>query len=227
MKENLTHIVFVIDESGSMCSTALEVISGFNKFIKEQKELLVGDMMVSLYKFSTNVEKVFDNRNVKDVEDLTTKTYSPGGLTALYDGIGTAIDETGKYLASLVEENRPSKVLFVIMTDGEENSSSSYRLAKIKDMIQLQENTYNWTFMYMGANLKDAKEAKSLGIVKTAFFDSKDATVAYDGISHIASCYRCCRSAVADQETNLTLNKLTAEYEENANLKISNRNNLV
>lgn len=225
MKENFVQIVFVVDESGSMSHISSEVISGFNKFIEDQKALKEGDMNVSLYTFNNDVTKVFGNKNILEVDGLSDKTYRPSGMTALCDGIGKAINETGKELSDMDESERPSKVLIVVMTDGEENSSKEYRASQIRNMIKNQEEKYNWSFVYLGTDLKDAREAQNLGFVNSGFHTSGNTRCAYASMSNLTANYRSstCDSYTADKALLKTMDCMTEEYEKEKGVKVTNR----
>ena len=125
MKEKLIHVVFVVDSSGSMSGSEQDVIGGFKKTIDEQKKIKDGDCIVSLYEFASDVKQVYLGKSLNEIDGLD---YTVGGMTRLYDGMGTAIDEVGRWLADKPEEERPSKNLIVVITDGGENSSYEYRL---------------------------------------------------------------------------------------------------
>lgn len=189
MKENFIHVCFVIDESGSMSSTEEDVIGGFKKVIDEQKANSAGTCSVSYYKFASTVEKVYIGKDVNDVEYIDGK-YSPGGLTALFDGVGTAIDEIGKWLDAMPEDEKPEKNLIVIMTDGGENASKEYSASKVKEMIKHQEEKYSWEFIYMGSDLKDAKDANALGINTRLYASKANYGSNYDVINLALSSYR-------------------------------------
>ena len=190
MKSNYINVVFVIDESGSMSGTESDVIGGFKKVVDEQKANKEGKCTVSYYKFNSNVEEVYKGVDVNDVEYLDGK-YSPNGMTALYDGVGIAIDSIGKWLDSMNEDDKPEKNLIVIMTDGGENSSREYSASQVKDMIKHQEEKYNWTFVYMGSDLTNAQDANSLGITTRAFAKKSAYLGNYDIINASISAYRC------------------------------------
>ena len=128
MKDNLIHVCFVVDESGSMFGSVSDVVGGFERTIKEQSENKDGDCIVSLFTFNDNVKELYVGKNIKDVETID---YHPGGCTALFDGVGTAIDKVGKWLSNMDERERPSKDLFVIMTDGAENASKEYKSSQV------------------------------------------------------------------------------------------------
>ena len=264
MKSNFIHICFVIDESGSMSSSVNDVIGGFNKLIKEQKEEKNGTCAVSLFKFNGNVTEVYRGKDVKDVKELkegksvswfhpfnngnfstvfnagTTInesendnddecTYSPGGCTAMNDGIGTAIDKIGQWLAAMPEEERPEKNLIVIMTDGEENSSHEYTLAKVKEMIKHQEEKYSWSFMYMGTDIRDTKDADDLGIKMRAYNTRDNIGNTYACLTKSLSSYRNYDShldadvksmAFSEELTNMAAD-LNNEYEKETGLKMA------
>ena len=129
MKSNLLHICFVLDESGSMYNSVDDVIGGFQKLIDEQKGEKNGECIISLYRFSSTVKKDYIGKPVNEVPKLY---YSPGGCTAMNDGVGTAIDEIGKWLSDMNESERPSKNMIVIMTDGQENASKEYNFDTVK-----------------------------------------------------------------------------------------------
>lgn len=174
---------------------------------------------------------------INGVADIDIKTeeketnplyqYSPGGCTAMNDGIGTAIDKIGKWLSDMPEEERPSKNLIVIMTDGEENVSKEYTLAKVQEMIKHQTEKYDWSFIYMGMDITNKKAADDLGISARSFVakDSDSLYKNYSNISNSASCYRSCVNSIdANEALNTYLDaELTADtalYEEKLGRKI-------
>jgi hypothetical protein len=162
--QNKTSITVILDKSGSMSSVISDTIGGYNEFIKNQKEL-PGECEISLIQFNTNNEFTYKSKNIHELtEGITTQQYIPAGMTALLDAMGTAIIEKGKELAALPEEQRPGKVLFVIITDGQENSSREYNFSKIKEMVEHQKNNYSWDFTFLGANIDTFGTADSLGI---------------------------------------------------------------
>lgn len=122
-KENLTSINVILDGSGSMGHLVNDTIGGFNQFLQDQKDL-PGEAMLSLTVFNSKCKTVHDNIPIGNVPALSKNEYKASGGTALLDAVGLSIDNLGNKLASLKEEDRPSKILFLIITDGEENSSS-------------------------------------------------------------------------------------------------------
>jgi len=193
MKENLTEIVFILDESGSMYNLVNDTIGGFNSFIDAQKEE-VGEANVTTVAFSTTHRYIHEGVNLKDLIALNSKDYRPNGGTALLDTIGSTILDLGRKLDELGEGYKPSKVIFVITTDGEENASREFTRAKIKEMIELQTNTYNWQFLFLGANIDAVSTAESFGILRSFACNYTASSVGtesvYSGLSKTVSSYR-------------------------------------
>lgn len=165
MKKDYTHCVIILDESGSMSDLKNNTINSYNEFIQEQKKNK-GDCTLTLYTFNNKSKKVYDEINLQELNNIDSKLYNPNGMTALYDCIGKAIDEVGKSLASKKEKDRPEKVIFLIMTDGEENSSRKFSAEKISTMIEHQRNKYSWQFVFMGSNQDAVLNAKKINIDK-------------------------------------------------------------
>lgn len=160
MDKNKSHVVLVLDRSGSMQSCREDSEGGVNAFIKEQQKL-PGNVSMSIYQFDTDVELVCDTKPVSEVEDYKLE---PRGMTALFDAIGRAIRDTGVQLAAMKEEDRPALVTVMIVTDGGENASREYTQSLIKSMIEDQKNVYSWQFSFLGANQDAFLTGGSLGI---------------------------------------------------------------
>ena len=218
----------VIDKSGSMYTSKQDVIGGVQKIIDEQKANKDGKCTISLYTFNDKVNEVFVGKDVNDIEEFK---YSPDGMTAMNDGLGVAIDNTGKWLAAMKEEDRPSKVLVAVFTDGLENSSKEYTLKQVKDMIEHQEKVYNWTFLYLGTDITTTKMADDLGFKMKTYSSRKNMTNNYDVINTVTSCYRSLASTGADAATlsmafcstlDEEATKNNADFEEEIGKKITN-----
>jgi uncharacterized protein YegL len=165
MKAGYTKIVFVVDRSGSMSSIAKDMEGGFRSFIEDQKKNNFGQCDVSLYQFDTEYDVVFEN---KDIQSEFKYTLVPRGSTAMNDAIGKTINTVGETLSKMNEADRPDRVLFVIVTDGEENASKEFTTKQVKELIDRQSNEYNWTFTYLGANQNAWAVGAAIGISKNA-----------------------------------------------------------
>ena len=164
MNENLTELVFIIDKSGSMAGLEKETINGFNSLIEKQKNNL--DTIVSTILFNDSINVIDDRVNIKDIKELTNKEYRVSGCTALLDAIGETINHIKNVQSSLTEKERPSKTLFMIVTDGMENSSKEYDYPTIKKMISESKGKNGYEFIFIGANIDSEEEASRLGIDK-------------------------------------------------------------
>lgn len=162
-RQNFASINVIIDESGSMEELASDTIGGFNAFLKEQKAY-PGEAILTLAKFSSTVSYVYDCVNIKDAAPLTPETYRPTGGTALLDAVGDVIKSTGQKLAAMKEEDRPDKVVVLIITDGHENSSFRHTKEAIKAMIEHQRAKYSWNFVFIGADVDAFTAGVSLGV---------------------------------------------------------------
>ena len=163
MRNDLTEIICILDASGSMGSIRDDMVGGFNTFIEEQKKL-PGEAKITVIFFdSSRYIKWQDGVDIKKCPILGQE-YRPLGGTPLLDAVGRTINEVGARLAATPESARPGKVVVLIVTDGEENSSHEFTLSHIKQMVQHQESKYSWTFSYLGANVDSFCEAASLGI---------------------------------------------------------------
>ena len=200
-RENFTSINVIIDASGSMSHLSHDTIGNFNTFLKEQKEF-PGEAAFTLCTFNTDYRLAHDFVKIAGVPNLDAKTYDPQGGTALLDAMGTTIDSIGKKLAALPEEERPSKVIFLIITDGHENSSRRYTAAQIKTMVEHQKDTYSWEFVFMGANIDAIATGTNLGISMQNTMNyaatSAGTGALYKSISANTSAYRGSNSSRAD-----------------------------
>ncbi len=114
--------------------------------------------------FDNNYELLHDRINLKAVSPLTNKEYSIGGSTALLDAIGKTINKLISVQKHTAQEYQAEKVMMVIITDGEENSSREYSTEKIKSLIEHQKTKYGWEFIFLGANIDSVETASTIGI---------------------------------------------------------------
>ena len=163
MQKGLTELVFIVDRSGSMAGLEKDTIGGFNAMLKEQAEL-EGEARVTTVLFDNQYRLLHDRIDIRAVAPLTEKDYRVGDGTALLDAIGRTIKKIRAVQKQTAEDYRAEKVLFVIITDGEENSSRKYSAEQIKECIEHQKEKYGWEFVFFGANMDAVLEASKLGI---------------------------------------------------------------
>ncbi len=159
----MTELVFILDRSGSMSGLEKDTIGGFNSMLEKQRKE-PGDAVVSTVLFDNETEVIHDRVVIADVPNLTDKEYFVRGCTALLDAVGGAIQHIGNVHKYARKEDVPEKTLFIITTDGMENASHHYTYDKVRNMIERQKERYGWEFLFLGANIDAAAEAKRFGI---------------------------------------------------------------
>ena len=165
MKKDFTELIFILDRSGSMSGLEKDTIGGFNSLIEKQKKES-GEASVTTVLFNDSMEIIHDHINIQNINKLTEKEYYVFGCTALLDSIGYTINHVKHIHENLVEEEKPEKTLFIITTDGLENSSHEFCYAKIKKMIDESKKKLKYDFIFLGANIDSEEEAAKLGIDK-------------------------------------------------------------
>lgn len=192
-KSNLTHIIVVLDKSGSMNATLQDTIGGFNSFLESQLKV-PGEATMSLCYFDTSTNIVYKSLPVKEVKPRDNKNYIPSGGTALLDAIALMIKSTGEDLNGMEENQKPEKVIFVIITDGEENSSKKYTREEVFKMITHQRDVYKWEFIFMGCYQDAIRNSHLLGIQagNTLSYegDSRGTNLAWESVTKGMASYR-------------------------------------
>lgn len=163
MKKNLTEMVFILDKSGSMAGLEKDTVGGFNSLIASQRKE-EGEALVSAVLFNTESEVILDREPIDGVRELTESDYVPCGCTALLDAVGDAVKHISTVHKYARDEDVPEKTIFIITTDGMENSSRRYSFKEIKRLISSRQEKDGWEFMFLGANIDVASTAKDMGI---------------------------------------------------------------
>ncbi|MCD7728649.1 MAG: VWA domain-containing protein [Clostridia bacterium] len=192
MKKGLTELVFVLDKSGSMRGLEKDTIGGFNSMLEKQKAI-EGECLITTVLFDNNYVLLHDRADIRGVKPITEKEYFVGGSTALLDAVGRTISKIKNAQNNIEEDYRTEKVMFVIITDGYENSSREYNLPQVKELIENQKQQ-GWEFIFLGANIDVVQTAKSFGISenRSAAFTADDEGVqaSYQAVDHIMCCMR-------------------------------------
>lgn len=151
-----THIVAILDRSGSMHSIRDDAIGGFNTFLREQQEL-PGDADMTLVQFDNEYEVVRARVALRDMKPLTTETYVPRGGTALFDAIGRTLNEQRIALGD------GARVVVTILTDGQENASREFKREQIAALVKKCEGN-GWRFVFLAANQDAFASGASMGV---------------------------------------------------------------
>ena len=202
MRKGLTEIVFILDRSGSMSGLEADTIGGFNSLIAKQKRE-EGEAIVSTVLFDDECQVLHDRVDLSKIEALTDRDYYVRGCTALLDAVGGAIHHIGNVHKYAREEDKPEKTLFIITTDGQENSSRRYDYKRVKHMVERQKEKFGWEFLFLGANIDAAAEAEKFGIRKERAVDYHadhvGTAVNYKALSKAVSCVRSCERDSIDE----------------------------
>jgi len=197
----MTELVFILDRSGSMSGLEQDTIGGFNSLLEKQRKEK-GEAVISTVLFDHEAEVIHDRVDVSKVSNLTEKEYFVRGGTALLDAVGGAIHHIGNIHKYARKEDVPERTLFVITTDGMENSSKYYTYNEVRNMIERQKKRYGWAFLFLGANIDAAAEAQKFGIDKTMAVnyncDEIGTNLNYEVISDAVSCLRDAKPLSAD-----------------------------
>lgn len=170
MKKGSTELVFVLDKSGSMSGLEADTIGGYNSMLAKQ-QAVEGVCRITTVLFDNNYGLLHDRIDIKAVSAITEKEYVVGGSTALLDAIGRTINKIGNAQKHTADDYRAEKVMFVIITDGEENSSREYSADKVKALIERQKTKYGWEFIFLGANIDAVQTAGRFGIAPDRAID--------------------------------------------------------
>ena len=161
-KNGQTELVFILDRSGSMEGLESDTIGGFNGMLAQHRSE-GGDVLVSTVLFDHENEVIHDRVRIADVPTLTSKEYYTRGCTALLDAMGDAIHHIKNVHKYARPEDRPARTMFIITTDGMENSSTRYTADQVRAMVKQQEEA-GWEFVFLGANIDAVQVAGGLGI---------------------------------------------------------------
>ena len=163
MKKSLTEVVFILDRSGSMSGLESDTIGGFNSMISKQKKE-EGEALITTVLFDDKIETLHDRIEIGKVEPMNESQYFTRGCTALLDAIGTTVNHISDIHRYARKEDIPEKTLFIITTDGLENSSREFSYDKIKKLLSKKQEKDGWEFLFLGANIDAIEVAGRMGI---------------------------------------------------------------
>lgn len=211
MRSDLSELVFILDRSGSMSGLEADTIGGYNSMLQKQREE-EGEAVVTTILFDDRVDVLNSRENLRDVKKLTDKEYYARGCTALLDAVGGAIERTRKRQAELRDEAVPAHTIFVITTDGQENSSRRYTFEKVRRMVEECQTEHGWEFLFLGADMDAIASAAHLGIhAHNAASQCHDATGTALGFASIGAALSERRNGFAP--TGNWKKDLEADYE--------------
>lgn len=179
-------LIFLIDRSGSMYGSEKDTMGGFNSFIEKERKKEFNTNVTTIL-FDHGYEVLYKRKSINDVKELTSEEYYVRGSTALLDAIGKTIISLDKEI--------DNKVLFVIMTDGMENSSVEFSKAQISNMIK----NHTWEFIFIGADIDSYAEAGNIGIKRSRVANYEKSRDGYDRV------FRSVENASMNLRNNVSL----------------------
>lgn len=191
-EENTDILINVLlDRSGSMGGQEVDTIGHFNSLMSEQKKI-PGKVLVSLTQFDDRYEEVYVGKNINEVPELRSDVYYVRGGTALLDALGKLIARVDAL------KDKPEKILFVINTDGQENSSREFNFAKIKDLVTERRDNHGWEFLFIGAGLDAFVQGSMMGMsAGQTFTASNSAAGSWNTYNYVNSVTSTLRSTGA------------------------------
>jgi Mg-chelatase subunit ChlD len=196
-KQGYTHIEVVLDRSGSMATIKTDTEGGFATFLTEQ-QAQPGEATVGLRQFDTEHDVVYGPTKMEFVKPFV---LNPRGGTALLDAMGAGIVSTGEWLASLPEDQRPDNVIFVVITDGQENRSKEFTREQVMKLVTEQQQRWGWSFLFLAANQDAIATGAGLGLQRgqSLTYDSANVGASYSSLSASVS-----RGRAGGQSTSFT-----------------------
>jgi hypothetical protein len=175
-----------------MAPIANDVIGGFNTFIDEQIRN-GADARMTIVQFDSQdpQDVTIWGAPLPEITHLDSQTFVPRGGTPLLDATGlligrTMVDQAARVAAGLQAED----IIFVTITDGEENQSREFNLAQIRELIG-KRTEEGWAFIYLSAGIDAYADAAQMGIhsgdTQQWKRDGKNARLAFSSTSEAIS----------------------------------------
>lgn len=185
-------LVFLLDRSSSMTLCHQSTLLGFNRFLHDQQDEKHGQASMTLVQFDSSTGPICEARysavDIREVADLGTpqNQYAPRGGTPLFDAVAETILATEKVA------DRYDHVLFVIQTDGEENSSREWTQSRLFDLVG-GKRAVGWDFVFMGADIDAYSVGTTFNVPLRSTFSyesSSQSGAAFANVSQTMSTYR-------------------------------------
>lgn len=199
-----TLVHFIQDRSGSMSATWTENLQGFKAFVDDLRKDKKSEYRLSLTVFDTAVDTPISPRLIGDVNPAILAEFGPRGMTALYDAVGATLELNRKYA------DDADKVIVIIVTDGQENSSREWTKERLHTAIDALIREGKTTFQYLGTQPETWDDASSIGITAAATYRHAGSTY-----SLVSSAVRGFSTSTDSQSLNL-IGHYTSDTQRNA-----------
>jgi hypothetical protein len=181
---DVTHIIFILDRSGSMQGSEQDVCGGFNSYVASVRANPTNAVGISYVRFDTQIELVWNDLPAAGVPVMTAEHYSPRGSTALLDAVGMTV--------AAVRDNPQHTYTVIVHTDGQENASREWTAEKLGALIKEKEALGNWTFAYFGAGFDAWTDAQrwASSRAQSASYDKADIHAAFVAKARVSNMMR-------------------------------------
>ena len=152
-----TQVFFLLDMTGSMGENKSVTIDAFNEYVgglKSDEATTDSKFSLAVFNSEIGVGLNMEKGPLSDVPKLSELNYVPNGATPLYDAIGFSIDSL---------DDVEGSVLFIILTDGYENSSRRFNQHDITKKIT-RKTEQDWKFVFLGCDIDAMHEGRNIGI---------------------------------------------------------------
>ena len=164
-KKHHLHYVLVADSSGSMADQIDEVRDELNIQIEKMRRESDTDThpcTFTMRTFDSAVKNVHVNIPIEDVPKITNHDYDAGGMTALFDAIGSTIESVGELLGNRIDGEKESLAM-IIFSDGGENASRTYNCHKIKTLLDKYQNRPGFNIAFVGCDPASFQDMDQVG----------------------------------------------------------------
>lgn len=173
-----THVIMIVDMSGSMWDVQEDVRGGFNAYLDELQADVINDYRITTTVFDTRFINLDVNTPIVDAKRLDASNYRPGGFTALLDAVGKTLAEFWIRVTELAEGDRG---IIVIQTDGHENASKEYSYESVKLALTALQEEAGWGVIYLAAGPDSWDQASQMGVARAQYLNTSGSNEAYVG----------------------------------------------
>ena len=179
-------VAIILDKSGSMGGTREQTVGGYNEHIQQIKadadENL--EILTCLVTFNGQVFEHLWLAEPDTLEEAKVENYVPSGSTAMRDAMGYTVNKLLDTCSKFSDEE--TSYLVVMISDGEENTSTHFTVEALREIVEAQQGQDNWTFTYMGcdkAYLAKISRETAIPISNMAAWDNKTVRATAGGMS--------------------------------------------
>lgn len=184
MNERLHELAFVLDESSSIADKLEQAEKNLRKLLKKQTlEEIQTNITVTI--FGGDYQKLYDNVPIEKV-NLDSERIKPSGVCPAIDALYKTVYDVGERLSNTPEEERPAKVIVVLVVFGRDNASKKHTYDELREYIAAQTNIYKWQF-FLATDFTRNMEKLGISEENTFIFHHDDENMfqtVYDELSN-------------------------------------------